>query len=79
VFAPEDRAGAIGLAAVIPCFLHLLPGVGLQRGEGALKESVIDNVALAVFPLHNPVSTPHMAETKIGSNGLFLFALRSID
>jgi hypothetical protein len=60
-------------------FLQLLPGIALQRGECALKEGIVNDVAFPIFPLHDPVSTPHMAETKIGGNRLILFALRSIN
>jgi hypothetical protein len=42
-----------GLAAVVAAFAGGLPG---NRGKGALKEGVVDDVAFAVFALDDPVA-----------------------
>jgi hypothetical protein len=42
-----------GLAAVVAAFAGGLPG---NRGEGALKEGVVDDVAFAVFALDDPIA-----------------------
>jgi len=42
-----------GLAAVVAAFAGRLPW---DRGKGALKEGVVDDVAFAVFALDDPVA-----------------------
>ena len=75
----RPRRRGSDLAPVTPAFLSLLPGVGLERREGALKKGIVHDVAFPVFTLHDPVAAPYVAKSEIGGDGLFFRALRCID
>ena len=78
VYPHEDREAGAVLAAVITCFLVVLPGVSLEWLKSALKESVVYDVALSVFAANYPVAWPHVAKTQIGCDGLSFRALGGI-
>jgi hypothetical protein len=78
VYPHEDREAGAVLAAVITCFLVVLPGVSLKWLKSALKESVVYDVAFSVFAANDPVSWPYMAKSKISGYGLGFRALGGI-
>ena len=60
------------LAAVVTSFAG---GLGAHRREGALKERVINNVALVVFPLDDPVAGKDLALADVGEEDGGVLAL----
>jgi hypothetical protein len=46
--------------------------------EGALKESVIDHITLAVFAGDDPFAPVHMAKARVGGDGAGLLTLLSV-
>jgi hypothetical protein len=78
VYPHEDREAGAVLAAVITCFLVVLPGISLKWLKSALKESVVYDVAFSVFAANDPVAGPHMAKAEISGYRLGFSALGGI-
>ena len=67
--------GGAKLTAVLPAFGQGLPGDG---GEGALEESVVNNVALVVFSFDDPVAGIGVTRAGAGEDRSGLSALRGV-
>ena len=63
------------LTAVVPPLVAAFPGIRLNRSERALKEGIIDDIALAVLSANNPIANAYISESQIGGDCLSLFAL----
>ena len=61
----DVRPRGRGLAAVVTAFVGGLPGDG---GKGALKEGVIDDVALVIFAFDDPVAGVGFALSGVGED-----------
>ena len=70
------RGGRDWLAAVVTAFGGGLPG---DRGEGALKEAVVDDVTFTIFAFDDPVAGIGFALSRVCEDEDGVKALRGID
>ena len=69
-------SGSGTLAPVMAAFARGRPW---DRGEGALEEGVVDDVALVVFPFDDPVAGIGFALSGVGKDGGGVDALGGVD
>jgi hypothetical protein len=68
-----------GLRTIAAAFLVVLPWIGLDWSESALKKCVIDHIAFPVFATNDPIAALYIAEAKISGDSLGFRTLSGVD